>query len=396
MKVDSGSSLWTRNFLLTVLANSAGFFGVQILYPTMPLFLMSLGSDPGAIGIVMGLFTLSAVCSRPFAVYGARRWGRFPMVFVGTLLSALPIAGYYWVGSTAGVAFLRIIHGFGFGFLTTIFAGVVSDMLPYARRGEGLGYFGLGPSLTMTVAPFMGLFLIENVSFLSMFLLAIVTQILALGMIFVLDASVWATPFGEISAKKAEPIQKKSGIISRNLWVPGILSLLFGIHLGTVQGYASVYAKSEGIPGVVWFFVISSIMVCLTRLVSGGIFDRKGPYWVLIPGISFSIISVAFLYWGTSQWTLWGSAAFFGVAMGGLFPALQAWLVNRSPAENRTGANAVFFNCLDLGVGGGMILLGYLANGVGYRQMYGWGLVVVGLFLLLAIGNLIFEKKDKM
>lgn len=390
----TASSLWTRNFTLAVLANSAAFFGVQILYPTLPLFLVELGGTAKEIGIVMGIFTLSAVCSRPFAVYGAGRWGRFQMIILGVLLSGLSVASYYWGGSVIGIAIPRIIHGFGFGILTTIYASVVSDMLPKSRRGEGLGYFGLGSSLTMTVAPFLGILLIEETGFFSMFMLAIVTQIFAFLMIFSLSRAVWDPPKKEkVPEQEKAEISSKKGWIPQSLLLPSFLTVLFGGAMGSVSSYVSVYAKIEGISGVGLYFVISSISVCLVRLVSGGIFDRKGPYWVLIPGGIFFIIGFALLYWGTGGIEFLGSAIFYGIGMGSLFPALQAWTINRSSAEKRAGANAIFYNCLDIGVGAGIIFLGYFAGEVGYRQMYGLGSGIVALFLITAIVSLLSHKK---
>lgn len=390
----TASSLWTRNFTLAVLANSAAFFGVQILYPTLPLFLVELGGSAGEIGIAMGIFTLSAVISRPFAVYGANRWGRFKMIILGILVSGFSISSYYWMESVTGILIPRITHGFGFGILTTIYASVVSDMLPRSRRGEGLGYFGLGTSLTMTVAPFLGILLVEESGFFNMFLLAIVTQILAFLMIFLLNRSVWQYSAPE----KAEPSTKQresgsEGWIPKNLLLPGFLTMLFGASMGSVQSYVSVYAKMEGIVGVGWYFVISSITVCLVRLVSGGIFDRKGPYWVLIPGAFFFLTSFILLHFGYSIVEFLSSSILYGIGMGSLFPALQAWTVNRSSAEKRTGANAIFYNGLDIGVGGGMILLGYLAGEVGYREMYGIGAGIVLLFLSTSVVSLLLSRR---
>lgn len=394
----TASSLWTRNFTLAVLANSAAFFGVQILYPTLPLFLVELGGNAREIGIVMGIFTLSAVCSRPFAVYGAGRWGRFQMIIIGVLLSGFSVASYYWGGSVVGIAIPRIIHGFGFGILTTIYASVVSDMLPKSRKGEGLGYFGLGTSLTMTVAPFLGILLIEEVGFFSMFMLAIATQALAFFMIFSLNRAVWDPPKKEkIQSSTIE--RKKTANPSGNKWIPqgiglpSFLTVLFGGAMGSVSSYVSVYAKIENLSGVGWYFVISSVTVCLVRLVSGGIFDRKGPYWVLIPGGFFFIFGFALLYLGKGEIAFFGSAIFYGIGMGSLFPALQAWMINRSSAEKRTGVNAIFYNCLDMGVGGGIILLGHLAGEIGYRQMYGIGGGIVAIFLITAITSLLSHRK---
>lgn len=52
----------------------------------------------------------------------------------------------------------RILHGFGFGLSTTFAAAIVADVIPASRRGEGIGYFGLGSTVMMALAPAVGLF----------------------------------------------------------------------------------------------------------------------------------------------------------------------------------------------------------------------------------------------
>ena len=279
-------SLWSRDFILTMLSSSSSFFGVQILYPVLPLFLMEIGASPREVGIGIGLFTLSAVVARPFTVWGAKRWGRFAMVILGTLITTLAIVSYYWTDSVITFLIPRISHGFGFGITTTIFASVVSDILPKEQRGEGMGYFGLGTSLSMMVSPFLGIWLVQTQGFYPMFMTATSAQVIAFGMIFAMSRKVW--PFsasrGVISETKTV---SKEGWFPQKLWLPGLLTLLMGLGVGGILGYSTVYAKVEGISGVEYFFLLSASFVFGIRFISGRIFDTKGPYWVFIPSALF-------------------------------------------------------------------------------------------------------------
>ena len=49
--------------------------------------------------------------------------------------------------------------GISFGMVTVGGNTVVIDIMPSARRGEGLGYYGLANNLAMSIGPMFGLFL---------------------------------------------------------------------------------------------------------------------------------------------------------------------------------------------------------------------------------------------
>ncbi|MBP7248880.1 MAG: MFS transporter [Negativicutes bacterium] len=384
-------SLWSRDFILTMLSSSSSFFGVQILYPVLPLFLMELGASPREMGFGIGLFTLSAVVARPFTVWGSKRWGRFSMVILGTLITTLAIVSYYWTDSVITFLIPRISHGLGFGITTTIFASVVSDILPKEQRGEGMGYFGLGTSLSMMVSPFLGIWLVQTQGFFPMFMTATSAQVIAFGMIFAMSRKVWPSITYHEGGSKTEPVSKDSWL-PQKLWLPGLLTLLMGLGVGGILGYSTVYAKVEGISGVEYFFLLSASFVFGIRFISGRIFDTKGPYWVFIPGAIFLVISAFLLSFGRTQWLFLLAGGLYGIGNGALFPALQAWTINRVAGEKRTGANALFYNCLDIGIGSGLILLGHLADVTSYRTMYSLSGGIMVLFVVVCLLGRWLEK----
>ena len=68
-------------------------------------------------------------------------------------LSILATVSYYMFDSIHAIVAARILHGFGFGLSTTFAAAIVADVIPASRRGEGIGYFGLGSTVMMALAP---------------------------------------------------------------------------------------------------------------------------------------------------------------------------------------------------------------------------------------------------
>src|SRR5699024_11467069 len=59
--------IWTRDFVLICFANFFIFLGFQMTLPTLPLFVKELGGSDQLIGIIVGVFTFSALLFRPYA-----------------------------------------------------------------------------------------------------------------------------------------------------------------------------------------------------------------------------------------------------------------------------------------------------------------------------------------
>ncbi|MGQ0439873.1 MupG family TIM beta-alpha barrel fold protein, partial [Bacillus sp. B-TM1] len=68
----------------------------------------------------------------------------------------------------------------GFGITTTTYGTVVSDLIPQARRGEGMGYFGLSGTIAMALGPLIGLWLMQTYNFTILFLCALSCTIVSL------------------------------------------------------------------------------------------------------------------------------------------------------------------------------------------------------------------------
>ncbi|MGV3487371.1 MAG: MFS transporter, partial [Tuberibacillus sp.] len=59
------TKIWTKDFIYICIANFFVFIGFQMTLPTIPLFVEKLGGSDQLIGIVVSIFTLSALLIRP-------------------------------------------------------------------------------------------------------------------------------------------------------------------------------------------------------------------------------------------------------------------------------------------------------------------------------------------
>ena len=139
-----------------------------------------------------------------------------------------------------------------------------------------------------------------------------------------------------------------------------------------------------------FFFVLYPCAVIISRLFTGRLSDIFSPVVVIIPSIILSIISLLMIFRADSIQFFSVAAVCYGLGYGSLMPIMNAEAVRHCPREKRGSANATFYIALDLGVGGGSILLGWLTNFISPASMYlvAAGSVAFSLVLYLIIYKL--------
>ena len=272
------------------------------------------------------------------------------------------MAAYYFTANATTTIVVRLAHGFGFGIATTLYATLAADLVPSARRGEGMGYFTLGTIIMMAMAPWTGLWIFEDYQAEGLFIAGTALQVLSLLLLS-------GVAFAEHSARIAS-VQTRERFSFRVVLFPAFLSLLLGICMGGVMSFITLFAKEMNFTNPGLFFLTSTSCIFIIRTISGRIFDRLGPAWVIAPAALSLLSAMLILYNGSSFYDFISAAAFYGIGLGALFPALQTWMIQLTPIEKHTTANAAYFNSLDIGVGGGSILLGWFAAGRSFALVY--------------------------
>lgn len=371
--------LWTKAFLITSLSNLLLFFSFQMLIPTIPTHVSQLGGNDVQVGLVIGIFTISSLLSRPFAGRALDLFGRKHVLLVGLAICALTIAGYSYMAAVTLILAARFVHGIGWGMSTTSLGTVIADIIPSERRGEGMGYYGLSNTFAMATAPLTGLWLMQTYGFPRVLLISTLLALL----------SLFSSLF--IAYTKPLPVEKSAQRpkLMDRLWertaiLPSVLLLFTAICYGGIVTFITLFGHESGISNVGWFFLCNASMVLIVRPITGILFDRKGPEWVLLPGALFTLAGLLLLSYAHSEASLAAAAICYGIGFGSLQPALQAWTIARAAPNRRGAANGTFFSANDLGIGLGAMVLGTLANISGsYALMYRYSTVLILVFILI-------------
>ncbi|NLI11500.1 MFS transporter [Pelotomaculum propionicicum] len=377
-------SIWTRNFTLLCLANLTLFISLQMLLPTLPLYLLEIGGSQRDVGYVMGVYTTGAMAMRPFAGWLVDRYGRRKIVVLG-LVMLLAVAAFYRLAAGVSlIIFLRCLHGMAFGIVGTAMGTMVVDSLPTSRLGEGMGYFGLTSSLSMALAPLLGFWLVGKsgypVLFLAVFLLSLLTFCCSLP---VRDTNVPVIAPGGSAAGIWASLLEKTALPAS--WVMFFLAAVYG----SVLSFISLYATERGIANIGLFFTAIALTMLVSRPVSGRWTDRGGSNMILLIGHLTILIAMISLSLSRTSTGFLLAGAVLGLGFGACIPTLQALSVRHTPEHRRGAATGTFFIAFDLGIGLGTILWGYVAEATGYQVMY-----LTTLLPLALAGAIYYRSRD--
>lgn len=370
--------IWTRDFILICFSNFFIFLGFQMTLPTIPLFVEHLGGNDQLIGIVVGIFTFSALLLRPFAGHALESKGRGFVYLTGLIIFVVSVSSFGFAMGMWFLFLLRIIQGVGWGFSTTASGTIATDLIPPKRRGEGMGYYGLSGNLALAFGPTLGLALAGFLSFQYLFIICGV-----LGLTSFLLAS-------RIRYKKVEQLSEKTttikfDIYERSALKPAFLLFFITVTFGGIAAFLPLYAAQKDIAGIELYFLFYALALMLTRTFAGQIYDKKGHKAVFIPGTVLILIAMVLLSWLPNSYILYLAAIVYGLGFGTIQPALQAWAVDRAPQNRKGMANATFFSFFDLGIGVGAILFGQIGHWFGYGTIYLASALSVSMSIILYI-----------
>ena len=388
--------LWTKEFILITISNLFLTFSFQMLIPTLPVYVSERGGDELAVGMVISVFTISALLTRPFAGKALDSVGRRKVLFIGLLSFILCTLGYYWMTTVFLILSLRFLHGIGWGISTTAYGTIVSDLTPQQRRGEGLGYYGLAANFAMALAPLVGIWAMNELGFGQVFLISVIigTVGLVLSQFIHYPESQPKPQTNTVIAKSKEPFYK--GLVEGKVLFPSLLVMIIAVTYGGIVSFITLFGQETGLANVGWFFLAYAGVLMITRPFAGKLFDRKGHAWVLLPGIVIMALGLMTLSFADSISILVVSALLYGAGFGAVQPSLQAWAINLVSANRRGAANGTFFSAFDLGIGLGAMILGMVANVSSYAIMYRFSVIMTVLFIIVYGWYLVKERGNKL
>src|SRR4030065_1512976 len=162
--------IFTRDFILSFFAQFAFISVFYILIPTLPIYLSRSGSKETEIGILIGIFFVSALVFRPFVGKALLKIPEKKFMIAGSLVFALTSFAYLLAPPFWPFLIVRVFQGIGLAFFYTASVTLIANISPEAHRGQSLSYFYLAINISFALSPSFGMALINHFNFPILFI----------------------------------------------------------------------------------------------------------------------------------------------------------------------------------------------------------------------------------
>lgn len=362
-------ALWTPTFALVLAVVHLYFLSAFLLVAALPLYVAR--SPRWQVGLVVGVPFVASMCLRLFTGRLVDRSGRRLMLAAGAAGCALTTVAQAASADVAYLCVVRVLYGIAAAFATTAIMALLADVLPPARRGQGMGWYGVVYTSANLYGPALGLWLAQQYGYVAFFGFGG-------GLNLVCLALAWLLRETRIQRSAAAP----GKLFSPSARLPMLTFLSLTIPAGAVSAFLALYERQRhaGDPGL--FFVLFGVALMLGRLSAGWVADRFSRARAILPGLI--VTAAAMLALATAH----GAAAFYlaallygsGFAFG--HTGLTILTMDRAPDAERGAAMATLSAAWDIGTVLGAFVLGFLADAAGYAAVF----LLVGLLPLLQAG----------
>lgn len=356
--------LWTKSFILACLANLMIFTSMNCLLPTLPVFATEiLNSDASNVGYIFGTFALAAVIARPWAGYFIDTLGRRPVLFTAMSALVMALAAYNLAATMIMLLAVRAFHGFCWGFSSTAAGTVATDIVPAARRGEGIGYYGMAIPFAMAVGPIIGLEVLKVAGFSGLFNTSF--AITVLGFMCLLGVK-----YQSHTRERAKSKMNFASLLEPRVFVDAWITFFTALLYGGIIAFVILLGKDIGVANGGSYFLAYASTLVLSRPYAGRAYDQHGPVRIMTCGFVAIALGFFLLYLAQGLELFLASALFMGVGYGVVQSTTMAMAINKVEPYRRGAANSTIFMSFDLGLGLGSILLGIFSKYYGLSYMY--------------------------
>jgi MFS family permease len=401
--------LWSKDYIFVVLAGTGLVFCNYLFFAAMPVFAQSLTGSVAYAGLVITVFTIPALFSRPIAGILSDKYGRTTLLIVAAVLCAIACLLYNFVSILIMLLLVRALHGIGFGIHSTCAGAVVPDVVPKSRLAEGVGLSGILNTFAIGIAPGVALTIIgqgDLQNFRMLFMVALGMCVVSL----ILDCGITYERKNKKLAKNNPTLLDNTDKVIEKLpptflgfeyavFPVAIVLLLLYTGISSINSFIFLFAIERQLGNIGLFFTFLAVGLFFSRLLMGRVADKYGADVIIIPGLIVFAVCFLLIPFAKSPIYLYLISFPFGIAQGAVPPVMNAMLFKRCSDQRRGTASAAFFASIDIGYAFGSLMFGVIAASFNYYFVYGGAMVctVFALGIYLAIvsekGQIMIRKK---
>ncbi len=387
-------SFFRGNLLVLTLSGCLGMFSRSMVFPYIPLYILSLGGDPFEVGIVYALGPLGGLLAFPIAGYLADHMNRARLIAVTGYFSAGVILINAVAPSWEWVALARLLHGLAvFNFPAT--SSIVADSLDPKHRGRGFATMAALTGLPALLAPWVAGSMLDayGVETGMRILYVAMASAYALGatinLIFIRETRKPSEDPVRLSNLSSTFKSSYTGIpqmlrdFPPSLKALSVIIILCFIANGIASPFWVIFAKTRiGLSSTQWGLVLLVEMTLrnLATIPAGFLADRFGRARFVTGALLSSTALPLFLLAGTFGEVL-AIRCIVGLTSAFFSPSTAALLADTVPSPIRGRVMAA--------IGRGSVMIGAASGGTGGP---GTGfLITIPLMLASLAGGILYE-----
>lgn len=370
--------------------------------PVLPLFALSLGAGPEAIGLAVGISTVTGIVFKLPSGALSDVIGRRKTMLIGLIFFAFVPFVYLLIRSYDQLVVVRFIHGFATAVYGPVAMAVVADIAG-ERKGELLSWFSsVGIIGGLVGAPVGGLILSLSASgssydpwtFKLAYAICGVSGLAALGLAIRTLLRDEKVQGGGFKARLAQFVSGIKEVISDSRVVmTSSMEGLQNMTMGALEAFLPIYSVevvglSAFEAGLLW--AVQIVVTMLSKPLMGRISDRFGRKPIIVCGLVACAISFASIPLLKNFATLAVAAFLFGLGEAFVTSASAAMVADMCQARQFGTAMGVFGTIFDVGHASGPIIGGVLVGAWGYFLSF----AMMALVLILAVPVFVFTVNE--
>jgi MFS family permease len=380
-------SFMRGNILVMTVCECVWRSTIDIIWPFLSLYVLSLGGSYQTVGQIMAIGNLAALIFYPLGGYIADYQGRIKLIaymtFAYGVAFLIPAFTSTWQWLAVGMFVQNIVT-----FYFPARQALIADSIPPEQRGIGFAATAAIPSAFGLAAPVVGSWLIETYGikeairglYLAGFFIAAVIALFRLRYLkeTVENPKTLDFSLGKIPSLVAEAYRSVFGVlgtVTRELWTLSLLVSTGVFFASLVSGFWIVRASEViGLNVQQWgtIMLISGVVSVVLGIPAGSIVDRFSKKWIaglcLIIGGAQSLL---FLRCTTFTHVV-ALASFTTLTNAFLNPAFQSLFADMTPREQRGRVLA------SIGGGGIWLMRGAWGSGILGRSFQTVGTFISG------------------
>ncbi len=358
--------LWNKHYILVLIVNTLNAFSFFMVATILSKYLVNIGTTVTMAGFIVGLFSLTSLCCRPFSGIMADRLSNVTLLKWSNILMGVGLLGFTITTQVSLLILFRIINGIGFALSGTCQISLASRFIPKDKMGEGIGYLGLGMVLGSAVAPGFGLAIAEGFGMKITFLLAAVLTVIAYAILCFQKE------------EKKQVLEKRRVMLSDLIalkalpftFVAGSYSFVNGI----IASYLVLYADEIGVKGISIYFTVCAIVLFIIRPFSGKLMDKKGIRVTVLPGLLLTACAMFMLGHSRTLILILITGVIRSLGQGAAQPSLQAGCISAVGKEKSGVATSTYYLggdvCQGIGPMLGGVIVGNYSGISGYTTLF--------------------------